>query len=65
MKKDYTKPAQHIIMIQPTSIICQSTGTGVHNDDPQPPGGAMIRRHHLTDWDVWDDKDDDDTGYNF
>lgn len=55
MKKAYTKPAQHIITIHSTSIICQSSGAGVHNDDPQHPGAAMSPRYHLTDWD-----DDDD-----
>ena len=62
MKKDYIKPAQRIITIQPTSIFCQSDGTGVHNDDPQHPGNAMSRGHHLTDWDDDGDWDDDDTG---
>ena len=58
MKKDYIKPTQRIITIQSACIICQSGGTGVHNDDPQHPGGAMSRSYYLTDWDDEDDWDE-------
>ena len=52
-KRYYQKPTLHIVKIQQTHIICNSPegeGTGVHNDDPQPPGGAMTRESSG----VWD-----------
>ena len=54
-KRYYQKPTLHIVKIQQTHIICNSPegeGTGVHNDDPQPPGGAMTRESCS----VWDEE---------
>lgn len=56
-KKDYQQPTLHIVKIQQTHIICSSPGgegTGVHDDDPQPPSGAMSREYKGNiDWDDW------------
>ncbi len=55
-KRYYQKPTLHIVKIQQTHIICNSPegveGTGVHDDDPQPPGGAMTRESCS----VWDEE---------
>lgn len=52
-KRYYQKPTQHIVKIQQAHIICNSPeGTGVHNDDPQHPSGAMTRESSS----VWDEK---------
>ena len=43
-KKAYQQPALQIVTIEEQpQILSGSGGTGVHNDDPQPPGGAMSR----------------------
>lgn len=54
-KKTYQQPALQIVTIkkQP-QILSGSGGTGIHDDDPQPPGGAMSR-----DNDGWEDDDFD------
>lgn len=55
-KQYYQKPTLYIVKIQQAHIICISgndgEGTGVHDDDPQHPGGAMTRESSG----VWDEE---------
>ena len=56
-KKSYQTPIVRVVALRAAAIICTSPGgegTGVHDDDPQNPGGAMIREYKGSiDWDDW------------
>lgn len=55
MKSTYKTPLMMAIEIRTKYLISESTtNQGVHTDDPQPPGNALVK--DLSNKSVWDEE---------
>ena len=53
--KRYISPSEEIITLHLKQMMANSqTDQGVHTDDPQPPGSALVKEQHNIN--IWDDE---------